>query len=112
MLYALHEASFYASTPLRLAARAARDFWGSPLNPAAESDLGRRIHAGADLFSNVTRRYGKPDWRIDSVKVGQVDVRVRPTVVWESPWARLIQFDRDMADMRRAGKFSPSTPPC
>ncbi len=105
MLYALHEASFYASTPLRLAARAARDFWGSPLNPAAESDLGRRIHAGADLVSNVTRRYGKPDWRIDSVKVGQVDVRVRPTVVWESPWARLIQFDRDMADMRRAGKF-------
>jgi poly(3-hydroxybutyrate) depolymerase len=106
MLYALHEASFYASTPLRLAARAARDFWGSPLNPASESDLGRRIHAGADLFSNVTRRYGKPDWRIDSVKVGQVDVRVRPTVVWESPWARLIQFDRDMSDMRRAGKFS------
>jgi hypothetical protein len=51
MLYALHEASFYASTPLRLAARAARDFWGSPLNPAAESDLGRRIHAGADLFA-------------------------------------------------------------
>jgi poly(3-hydroxybutyrate) depolymerase len=106
MLYALHEASFYASTPLRLAARAARDFWGSPLNPAAESDLGRRIHAGADLVSNVTRRYGKPDWRIDTVKVGQVDVRVRPTVVWESPWARLIQFDRDMSDMRRAGKFS------
>ena len=106
MLYALHEASFYASTPLRLAARAARDFWGSPLNPAAESDLGRRLHAGADLFSNVTRRYGKPDWRIDSIKVGQVDVRVRPTVVWESPWARLIQFDRDMSDMRRAGKFS------
>ena len=105
MLYALHEASFYASTPLRLAARAARDFWGSSLNPAAESDLGRRIHAGADLFSNVTRRYGKPDWRIDTVKIGQVDVRVRPTVVWESPWARLIQFDRDMADMRRAGKF-------
>ncbi|MBO9707277.1 MAG: polyhydroxyalkanoate depolymerase [Caulobacter sp.] len=106
MLYALHEASFYASTPLRLAALAARDFWGSSLNPAADSDFGRRMHAGANLFANVTKRYGKPDWRIDSVKVGQVDVRVRPTVVWESPWARLIQFDRDMADMRRAGKFS------
>ncbi|MGR4866892.1 polyhydroxyalkanoate depolymerase [Caulobacter sp. LARHSG274] len=106
MLYALHEASFYASTPLRLAARAARDFWGSPVNPASTSDLGRRLHAGADLFSNMTRRYGKPAWNIDTVKVGQVDVRVRPTVVWESPWARLIQFDRDMSDMRRAGKFS------
>ncbi|MDG2530321.1 polyhydroxyalkanoate depolymerase [Caulobacter endophyticus] len=105
MLYALHEASFYASTPMRLAARAARDFWGSPLNPAANTELGRRLYAGADLFSNVTRRYGKPDWRIDSVKINDVDVRVRPTVVWQSPWARLIQFDRDMADMRRAGKF-------
>jgi len=106
MLYALHEAAYYASSPMRMAARAARDFWGSPLNPAANSDLGRRLHAGAGLFSNVTRRYGKPAWNIDTVKVGQVDVRVRPTVVWESPWARLIQFDRDMADMRRAGKFS------
>ncbi|PVM81142.1 polyhydroxyalkanoate depolymerase [Caulobacter radicis] len=105
MLYALHEASFYASTPMRLAARAARDFWGSPLNPAANTELGRRLYAGADLFSNVTRRYGKPDWRIDTVKINDVDVRVRPTVVWQSPWARLIQFDRDMADMRRAGKF-------
>ncbi|WP_421739706.1 polyhydroxyalkanoate depolymerase [Caulobacter sp.] len=106
MLYALHEAAYYASSPLREAARVARDFWGSPLNPAANTDLGRRMHAGADLFSNVTRRYGKPAWNIDTIKVGQVDVRVRPTVVWESPWARLIQFDRDMADMRRAGKFS------
>ncbi len=106
MLYALHEAAYYASSPLREAARVARDFWGSPLNPAANTDLGRRMHAGADLFSNVTRRYGKPAWNIDTIKVGQVDVRVRPTVVWESPWARVIQFDRDMADMRRAGKFS------
>lgn len=106
MLYALHEASFYASTPMRLAARAARDFWGSPLNPAANTELGRRLYAGADLFSNVTRRYGKPDWRIDSVRVNGVDVRVRQTVVWQSPWARLIQFDRDMADMRRAGRFA------
>ena len=106
MLYALHEAAYYASSPLREAARVARDFWGSPLNPAANTDLGRRMHAGADLFTNVTRRYGKPAWNIDTIKVGQVDVRVRPTVVWESPWARVIQFDRDMADMRRAGKFS------
>ena len=106
MLYALHEAAYYASTPMRLAARAARDFWGSPLNPAADSAIGRHMHAGADLFANVTRRYGKPKWNLDTIRIGQVDVRVRETVVWQSPWARVIQFDRDMADMRRAGKFS------
>lgn len=104
MLYALHEASYYAATPMRLAAQAAREFWGSPMNPAAQTKYGRSLYAAADLFTNVTRRYGKPDWGIDGTVVNDVEVRVRPTVVWESPWVRLLQFDRDMGDMRRAGR--------
>ena len=106
MLYALHEASYYATAPMRLAARAARDFWASPLNPAAQTQYGRSLYAAADLVTNVTRRYGKPEWGIDSTLVNGVEVRVRPTVVWESPWVKLTQFDRDMGDMRRAGRLS------
>jgi poly(3-hydroxybutyrate) depolymerase len=106
MLYAMHEAKYYASAPLRAGAKAARDFWGSPFNPASQTLLGRNMFAAAELIESTTRRYGKPEWNLDTIKVGQHDVRVRPTVVWESPWCRLIQFDRDMADMRRAGKFS------
>ena len=105
MLYTLHEAAYYAGAPARLAARLTRDFWSSPLNPAAQSPVGRRLYAAADLFANVTRRYGRPAWGIDKVKVNGVDVRVRPTTVWESPWCKLVQFDRDMTDMRRAGKL-------
>jgi len=108
MLYSLYEAGFYASTPLRAAARLTRDFWSSPLNPARDSELGRGIYAGADLFANLTRRYGKPAWGIDTVEIdGQPDgqaVRVRPTEVWASPWCKLTHFARDMADMRRAGR--------
>jgi poly(3-hydroxybutyrate) depolymerase len=104
LLYALHEASYYATTPMRLAARAAKDFWGSPANPAAQTKFARTVYAAADLFTNATRRYGKPDWGIDSTVVNGVEVRVRPTVVWESPWVKLLQFDRDMSDMRKAGK--------
>jgi poly(3-hydroxybutyrate) depolymerase len=103
MLYALHEAAYYASAPWRMAAQAARTFWSSPANPAHQSELARHIAAGADLFSAVTRRYGKPDWNIDSIAVNGHPVRVRPTKVWSSPWVDLVQFDRDMADMRRAG---------
>jgi len=106
MLYALHEASYYATTPMRLAARATRDFWGSPANLAGQTKVGRSLYAAADLVTHVTRRYGKPEWGIDSTTVNGVEVRVRPTVVWESPWCRLLQFDRDMGDMRRAGKLS------
>eukprot|EP01030_Chromulinospumella_sphaerica_P031302 gene31302-31912_t len=44
MLYTLQEATYYASTPMRFAARAARDFWSSPLNPAKDSVMGRSLY--------------------------------------------------------------------
>jgi poly(3-hydroxybutyrate) depolymerase len=103
MLYALHEAAYYASSPWRMLARSVRDFWGSPINPAANTDFARNLTAGAELFSDMTRRYGKPDWHIDEIEVNGMPVRVRPTTVWQSPWCKLVQFDRDMSDMRRAG---------
>ena len=89
---------------MRMAARATRDFWHSPLNPAADTSWGRSLYAGADLFANLTRRYGKPDWRIDSVNIQGVDVRVRQAVAWSSPWCRMIHFARDRTDLRRAGR--------
>lgn len=104
MLYTLYEAGYYATTPMRFAARLTREFWNSPLNPAAETDVGRRLFAGADLFANLTRRYGKPAWGIDQVEIEGCPVRVRATEVWSSPWVKLTHFTRDMADMRKAGR--------
>ena len=104
MLYSLYEAGYYATTPMRFAARLTRDFWSSPLNPASDTDFGRSLYAGADLFANLTRRYGKPAWQIDSVEIDGKPVRVRATEVWSSPWAKLTHFARDMSDMRKAGR--------
>ena len=69
MLYAIHEAAYYASTPWRMAARATRDFWGSPVNPAAGTHFARTVTASADMFANLTRLYGKPDRRIDRIEM-------------------------------------------
>ena len=104
MFYTLYEAGYYASTPLRFTVRAMRDFWRSTLNPARDTEFGRRMYASADLFSNLTRRYGRPAWGIDKVEVGGKSVRVRQTEVWRSPWVKLIHFSRDVADMRKAGR--------
>ena len=104
MLYSLYETSYYGAAPMRAAALATRNFWISPLNPAADTPLGRRLFATADLFANMTRRYGKPAWGIDSVTINGTVVRVRPTTVWSSPWCKLTHFARDMSDLRRAGK--------
>ena len=104
MLYALQEYSYYAATPMRMAARLTRDLWGSPANPMAQTAFGRTLFASADLFANVTRRYGKPAWKIDTVTINGGPARVRPVVEWASPWCRMIHFDRDRADLRRLGK--------
>jgi len=97
MLYALHEAAYNSAIPLRLAADSARDFWGSPLNPASQSDAGRRLFASADMLANLTRRYGKPDWRIDEIEIGNRTIPVEMDTVWRSPWCKLQRFRRDPA---------------
>ncbi|MCA3749927.1 MAG: polyhydroxyalkanoate depolymerase, partial [Phenylobacterium sp.] len=104
MLYTLYEAGYYIAAPLRAAARVTRQYWSSPLNPARETPVGRRLFASADLFANLTRRYGRPDWGIDSVRISGVDVRVRRVEAWSSPWVKLTHFVRDPLDLRRAGR--------
>jgi poly(3-hydroxybutyrate) depolymerase len=103
MLYAIHEAAYRSAAPLRLAAEFAKDFWSSPINPAAASRLGRTLYASADLTANFTRRYFKPAWGIDEAVVNGQAVRVRCETVWRSPWVRLVRFERDRDDLRRAG---------
>ena len=110
MLYALHEYGYYTASPLRLAAQMARDFWGSPANPASDTAIGRTLYASAELFANLTRRHGKPEWNLDSVQIDDVDVRVRTVSAWSSPWVNMIHFARDRNDLRRAGRtqFEPA----
>ena len=54
----------------------------------------RSIAAGAEMFERSTRRYGKPDWSIDSTLVGGERVPVHITPVWERPFCRLLHFER------------------
>ena len=110
MLYALQEYGYYAATPMRLAARMARDIWHSPSNPLANTELGRTAYATANLFANMTRRYGRPEWRIDQVTVNGEPVRVRKVIEWSSPWVKLTHFARDRSDLRKAGRrnFEPA----
>ncbi|MFT4074686.1 MAG: polyhydroxyalkanoate depolymerase [Asticcacaulis sp.] len=108
MLYSLHEYAYYSAAPLRAMAQMTRDFWGSKLNPASDTAIGRTLYASAELFSNVTKRYGKPEWGINTVKINDVDVRVQIIEDWSSPWCRLLRFQRDTTDLRRAHIRKPA----
>jgi poly(3-hydroxybutyrate) depolymerase len=110
MLYALHETAYRSAAPLRMAAELARDFWGSPFNPAAASDFGRALFASADVTANLTRRYFKPTWDIDQTMVNGRPVAIHCETVWESPWVRLRRFSRDPADLATAGAPAHAPP--
>ena len=108
MLYALHEAAYRSAAPLNAAAHVLRDFWRSPLNVAGETGLGRNLYASADIVANLTRRYGKPAWRLDAVTVNGVQTPVTCETTWSSPWVRLRHFRRDPAALRAAGASTDS----
>ncbi len=110
MLYALHEAAYGLAAPIRLTAQAARAFWRSPLNLAGETDLGRTLFASADVVANMTRRYGKPAWRIDEVEIEGRSVRVTCDTPWSTPWVKLRRFSRNPEDIEALGR-SVDTPP-
>ena len=104
MLYAFHELAYHSATPFRIGAQMARQFWTSPLNPASDTAIGRTAYAAAEVFESLTRRYGKPDWGLETTKIGGKSVRTTEQVVWSSPWCRLVRFARNIGDLKRAGR--------
>ena len=104
MLYAFHELAYQSALPFRVGAQLARSFWTSPFNPAADTAIGRTAYASAELFESVTRRYGKPAWKLETIDIGGKPVRTTEQVIWQSPWCRLVRFARNIGDLKRAKK--------
>jgi poly(3-hydroxybutyrate) depolymerase len=106
MLYSLVEMNRVAMAPMRLMARAGRAALASPLNPMGQTSYGKSLAAMADVFESATRYYGKPEWRIDSVRLNSVKIPVTAEAVWRSPWCSLMHFRKDpelLASCRRPG---------
>lgn len=102
MLYSLVELNRVAMAPMRMAARASRAALRSPLNPLGNTDYGRSLAAMADVFESATRYYGKPEWRIESVKVNSAPVTVTPVTTWHSHWCNLVHFRKDPEQLAAA----------
>jgi poly(3-hydroxybutyrate) depolymerase len=96
-MYWFYEVSHAALNPARAYADAARLYFKSPVNPLSFTTLGKSIAAACELFERSTRRYGRPEWRIDSTLVGGERVPVEIASVWERPFCRLLHFQRVMS---------------
>ena len=93
-MYWLYEMGQAALDPSRAIADATRLFFKNPANPLAHTTYGKTVAAAAEMFERSTRRYGRPEWRIDSTTVGGEHVPVHIKTVWERPFCRLLHFER------------------
>jgi poly(3-hydroxybutyrate) depolymerase len=100
-LYWLYEMSHAALHPPRAFADVTRLYFKNPLNPFAHTTLGKSIAAAAEVFERSTRRYGRPEWGIDSVSVGGERAPINIATVWERPFCRLLHFERMFCHLPR-----------
>ena len=94
MLYYLYEMNHAAIAPWRVAAGAARLFWKNPVNPIAQTYMGRSVAASLDLFERVTRRYGKPAFGIGEVTVDGVPVSIVEERILNKTFCSLLHFSK------------------
>jgi poly(3-hydroxybutyrate) depolymerase len=93
-LYWLYELSHASLNPARAFAEITKLYYANPLNPVARTPLGKSIAAASEMFERATRRYGKPEWNIESTTVNGETVPINIKCIWERPFCHLLHFER------------------
>jgi len=92
--YQFYEMAHAALAPARAVSDATHFVFRNPWNPLSNTALGKNISASAELFERMTRRYGKPIFGLDEIKVDGVPCAVLEDVVWSRPFCNLLRFVR------------------
>jgi poly(3-hydroxybutyrate) depolymerase len=100
-MYWFWEMNHAALSPARALADVTKLYFRNPINPFARTTFGKSMAAACELFERSTRRYGRPEWEIESTLVGGERVPVHAATVWERPFCRLIHFQRAIEHMPR-----------
>ena len=92
--YQLYEMAHAALVPARAVSDATHFVFRNPWNPLSCTLWGKNISAGAQLFERMTRRYGKPTFGLDEIRIDGVVHPVIEHVAWMRPFCNLIHFVR------------------
>jgi poly(3-hydroxybutyrate) depolymerase len=94
MLYQLYEAQRAMMSPFAEFASASAKLYTHPLSPFAHAPMAQRMAAGLDLMHRLAKEYEKPEFGIQGVNVGGIDVAVQEQVAVHKPFCRLLRFKR------------------
>lgn len=81
-------------SPMRIFAKAGKDFHGNAWNPFSTTGLARYIGASYELFERVTRHYNKPEFDITSTTVNGKEVRISQRAVSKRNFCNLLHFKK------------------
>jgi poly(3-hydroxybutyrate) depolymerase len=70
----------------------------NPANPWGYSSMGPMVAASLEVFAHASAPRGKPEFGIDTVRIGRKDVRVHEEIVLRKPFGQLKHFDREGVD--------------
>ena len=70
----------------------------NPANPFGYSAMSPMVAASLEVFAHAAAPRGKPDFGIDSVKIGRKAVRVDEQILLRKPFGQLKHFARDGID--------------
>src|SRR5471032_2788202 len=90
--YQLYEMAHAALAPARAMSDATHLMFSNPWNPLSNTPLGKNISAGTELFERLTRRYGKPAFRLDDFSVSGAVYPILEEIVWAKPFCNLLHF--------------------
>lgn len=84
-------------TPMRIGAHVMQKMNSSAFNPLAHTPLGKSVAAACEVFEGVTRRYGKPEFGIETTEINGVTVAIEEEIVGHRPFGDLLHFGRDQS---------------
>lgn len=107
MLYHLYELTHAAVAPWRAAAHLNRLALSNPANPWSYGFPAKAASAAIEVFEGLTRRYGKPEFGIDSVAIEGQTVGITEETVIEDDFCRLLRMRRDADALPKRHQDAP-----
>jgi len=95
MHYYAYEMAHAFVSPMRFGMQSLRHSLEWPFNPMSHTTVGRNIAAACEVFENITRRYGKPEFGIKTTTVSGHTVPIHQEIAHIKPFCHLVHFARD-----------------
>ncbi len=105
MLYAMHEAQRAMLGPWMYGAEAMTRMFSGPDSWLSQWPGAARMAAGAELAYRIGKDYEKPAFKIHTVKAHGQAVAVLENVVLETPFCRLLEFNRYSDDAKQVARL-------